>query len=176
MARSHWAPAILVCSASSSSIVFACPSSLTAFDCWSSALRIATSCWFCSFSALCRETFMRSAAVLRPARYRSRNSACGWVIALSSVGGTNVPPLLHPVVVFRLEKNIRRFRTAADKKNQIACRSTIDGKHRPPLRLPQAQEGRAARRARSRGAVLLHALRLGRVPSLRPGHGPLRSL
>src|SRR5262245_54188154 len=111
-----------------------------------------TSCWFCSFSAPCRETFIRSAAVFRPALYKSRNSACGWVIAFS-FSLSVVPPLLQHVVFPRLENNIRRFRTVADKKNQIALRAPIDGKHRPSRRLPQAPQH--APRGAERGRALL---------------------
>jgi hypothetical protein len=41
-----------VCSDSSSSMVRAWPSSLMDLACWSSAVRMAMSCWFWSFSAL----------------------------------------------------------------------------------------------------------------------------
>src|SRR5258708_6294896 len=78
-AESPVAAAMRVCNASSSSIVLTRESSAADLDCWSMALRIAASCWFCNRSALSREVFIRSAAVFRPARYRSNSSACGWV-------------------------------------------------------------------------------------------------
>src|SRR5262245_36743256 len=87
---------------------------------------------------------------------------------------------LHAVAFFRLTNNIRRFGTRADKKNQIAYRWIIDGKHRPPRRLPQAPPRPGARRAGRlfglRRAVFLHALRHRRVPAQRRRRGPLRAL